>query len=128
MLWTKALCSVQSRWGCEMSVEDRARRERNIEIERQIKADRAALRNRVKILLLGQLEYLARFLESTELIRQRHWRMWQVDDSEADAVNLPWRLFRPRSRTIQASHLCQRCSIDAGYTGRNGDARLTFGW
>jgi hypothetical protein len=40
-----------------MSVEDRARRERNIEIERQIKADRAALRNRVKILLLGRLEF-----------------------------------------------------------------------
>ena len=59
MLWTKSPCSVQSRWGCRMSVEeDRAQRERNIEIERQIKADRAALRNRVKILLLGQLEYL----------------------------------------------------------------------
>ena len=129
MLWTKAPCFLQSRWGCEMSVEeDRAQRERNIEIERQIKADRAALRNRVKILLLGWFEYLARFLESTELTRQRHWRMWQVDDSEADAVNLPWRLFRPRPRTIQTSHLCQHCSIDAGYTGRNGDTRLTFEW
>jgi hypothetical protein len=40
-----------------MSVEkDRALRERNIEIEKQIKADKAARRNRVKILLLGQLE------------------------------------------------------------------------
>jgi hypothetical protein len=46
--------------GCGMSVEeDRAPRERNIEIEWQINADRAALRNRVKILLSGQLEYLA---------------------------------------------------------------------
>jgi hypothetical protein len=46
--------------GCGMSVEkDRATRERNIEIERLINDDRAALRNRVKILLSGQLEYLA---------------------------------------------------------------------
>jgi hypothetical protein len=39
--------------GCGMSTEDKAGKQRNEEIENQLKKDRMQLRNEIKMLLLG---------------------------------------------------------------------------
>ena len=75
--------------GCGMSTEDKQGRQRNEEIENQLKRDKLNQRNEIKMLLLGKPTSLIGVLQrpyTNTLIRR--WRVWKVDDPQADEAHL----------------------------------------
>lgn len=79
--------------GCGMSSEDKEGKQRNEEIENQLKRDKLSLRNEIKVLLLGMLCDLCdssfSYLANTELIRgtPRGRRVWKVDHFETNETH-----------------------------------------
>ena len=63
--------------GCGSSVEDNEQKKRNDEIEQQIRKDKGALKNEVKMLLLGI--YL--------LLSQRNWRIRKINYSKTNEID-----------------------------------------
>ncbi len=73
--------------GCGASKEDNAGKVRNDEIENQLKRDKMAQRNEIKMLLLGKsrLSFTTDIVSS--LIERRRWRIWKVHDPQTDEAH-----------------------------------------
>ena len=66
-----------------MSTEEKEGKERNEQIENQLKRDKLLQRNEIKMLLLGKAQLEAdanNFIDD----RDRSWRIWQINNPEAD--------------------------------------------
>lgn len=73
--------------GCGMSTEDKQGRQRNEEIENQLKRDKLNQRNEIKMLLLGKCSAsIYRAVEISDS-RVRCGRVWKVHDSQADEAD-----------------------------------------
>lgn len=59
--------------GCGMSTEEKEGKQRNEEIENQLKRDKMLQRNEIKMLLLGQYPHTPRATPASTLIRTRCW-------------------------------------------------------
>lgn len=78
--------------GCGMSTEDKEGKQRNEEIENQLKKDRMMQRNEIKMLLLGTLfpplqqkKNKKKFIQLTSSYRRR--RIGQVYHSQTDEAH-----------------------------------------
>ena len=77
--------------GCGMSTEEKEGKQRNEEIENQLKRDKLSQRNEIKMLLLGRDGYGMR--SATLLISIRRGRIGEVNHIEADETYLGRQLF-----------------------------------
>lgn len=68
--------------GCGMSTEEKEGKQRNEEIDNQLKRDKMSQRNEIKMLLLGMTVGAARLTRL--LISSRSWRVGQINNFEAD--------------------------------------------
>lgn len=82
--------------GCGMSTEEKEGKERNEQIENQLKRDKLSQRNEIKMLLLGT--FMAEpcrphlILDADELFRS--WRVWQIDNFKTDEAHPRGKLFK----------------------------------
>ena len=77
--------------GCGMSAEEREGKQRNEEIDNQLKKDRMMQRNEIKMLLLGEIpaDTVAVFVRLYMLTPPlpRRWWIWEIDNFEADEID-----------------------------------------
>ena len=75
--------------GCGMSTEEKEGKERNEQIENQLKRDKLSQRNEIKMLLLGKITSLPPHDERTKLIHGsiRSRRVGQIHHSETDEAH-----------------------------------------
>lgn len=72
--------------GCGMSTEEKEGKERNEQIENQLKRDKLLQRNEIKMLLLGKADASPSSILSTDH-RDRRGRIGQINDSQADETH-----------------------------------------
>lgn len=72
--------------GCGMSTEEKEGKERNEQIEIQLKRDKLSQRNEIKMLLLGKAAGYIRLTRRLMLVL-RSWRVWQIDYPETDEAH-----------------------------------------
>lgn len=71
--------------GCGMSTEEKEGKQRNEEIDNQLKRDKLSQRNEIKMLLLGMTVGAARLTRL--LTSPRSWRVGQINNFEADETH-----------------------------------------
>ena len=79
--------------GCGMSTEDKEGKERNEQIENQLKRDKMSQRNEIKMLLLGRIAGSVKRQTGTGLYLYRSWRVGQINHLEADEAHPRRKLF-----------------------------------
>jgi hypothetical protein len=70
--------------GCTASAESKEEKQRNDEIDNQIRKDKGAMKNEVKMLLLGTLNTLI----------YRYRRVWQIYHSKTNEINSLKRIYK----------------------------------
>ena len=71
--------------GCGMSTEEKEGKQRNEEIENQLKRDKLSQRNEIKMLLLGSLVQANHLM--AELTQFRSWRVWKIYHSQTNETH-----------------------------------------
>lgn len=102
---------------------------KNREIEKVIRADEKKAAKEVKLLLLGKLAtYLQPFCAIWQLTLRyyRCRRKWEVDDPEADAVDLCHRLLKARTRRMACHHFQQHLGRFQDHHRCHGGSRHPF--
>lgn len=79
--------------GCGMSTEEKEGRQRNEEIDNQLKRDKLSQRNEIKMLLLGERVVLSRTGGESGLISSRCWRVGEINHPETDEIDPRRQLF-----------------------------------
>lgn len=69
--------------GCYESKEEKAAREKNEEIEREMMRVKEADAKTIKLLLLGSPTFLSPLLHPTPVPTSRCWGVWQVHHTQA---------------------------------------------
>ena len=100
--------------GCGMSTEEKEGKQRNEEIENQLKRDKLSQRNEIKMLLLGRQYGIPSLCNG--LRQNRCGRVWKVDNSETDEAHPRGQLLDRRTGIIQGNHLQQHGPVNARHT------------
>ena len=79
--------------GCGQSSEDVVGKQRNEEIENQLKKDKMMQRNEIKMLLLGMRVVKVKRTKYSELMHHRCWRVRKINHSQADEAHSRRRLY-----------------------------------
>ena len=79
--------------GCGLSVEEKEGRQRNEEIENQLRKDRMSQRNEIKMLLLG-MPSPSRLASRECLTMFRCWRVRQIHHPQTNETHSRGQLFK----------------------------------
>lgn len=103
-----------------MSAEEKEGKQRNEEIDNQLKKDRMMQRNEIKMLLLGEFHSSRLRCDKRSWHFRRCWWIRKVYDPEADEIDTRRFLQSRWAWIVQRNHLLKYCTVDEGHTRSNG--------